>query len=199
MKDTQFRSLNAPAVAALERETHLPGAARSQAPPGCIRSRFCDYISHFNIDYNTKTRYDSRILAHPRGRLRRRAEGGARSGVPRLRLVTVRLGRSGTPPARHYDLAARSSLNGSGGNAGEGSAAPDPKSPRWSAERRARPAGRAPRLDRRGQSRALSATTEILRLSALRPPLDLGRVRTGRKNPDAATRSGTKKLRCLTS
>src|ERR1700704_5549013 len=47
------------------------------------------------------------------------------------------LERSGVPPARHYDLAARSSLHGSGGNAGEGSAAPDPKSPRWSAERRA--------------------------------------------------------------
>src|SRR5882762_11033263 len=45
--------------------------------------------------------------------------------------------RPGVPPARHYDLAARSSLYGSGGNAGEGSAAPGPKSPRWSAERRA--------------------------------------------------------------
>ena len=43
--------------------------------------------------------------------------------VPRLRRVTVRLGRSGTPPARHYDLAARSSLHGCGGNAADGSAA----------------------------------------------------------------------------
>src|SRR5258705_7307849 len=64
-------------------------------------------------------------------------EGGARRGVLRLRLVTACLGRSGTPPARHYDLAARSSLHGSGGNAGEGSAGPGRKSPRWSAERRA--------------------------------------------------------------
>jgi hypothetical protein len=63
-------------------------------------------------------------------------------------------GRFGTPPARHYDLAARSSLHGSGRNAGDGSAAPDRKSPRWSAERRARPAGRAPRLSQRGPSRA---------------------------------------------
>src|SRR5437660_3433834 len=38
-----------------------------------------------------------------------------------------RLGRHGTPPARHYDLAARSSLDGSGANAGEGSAGPEPK------------------------------------------------------------------------
>src|SRR3954468_12169280 len=54
------------------------------------------------------------------------------------------LGRSGTPPARHDDLAARSSLHGSGGNAGDGSAARGRKSPRWSAERRAsRVMGRA--------------------------------------------------------
>ena len=39
---------------------------------------------------------------------------GARRGVLRRRLVTVRPGRPGTPPARHYDLAARSSLHGSG-------------------------------------------------------------------------------------
>src|SRR5215831_18621108 len=88
------------------------------------------------------------------GRLRRHPEGGARRGVLRRRLVTAGPGRLGTPPARHYDLAARSSLHGSGGNAGEGSAAPGPKSPRWSAERRARPAGRAPRLARHGTSRA---------------------------------------------
>jgi hypothetical protein len=46
-------------------------------------------------------------------------------------------GRPGKSPARHYDPAARSSLYGSGGTAGEGSAAPGEKSPRWSAERRA--------------------------------------------------------------
>src|SRR3984893_11448972 len=40
-------------------------------------------------------------------------EGGAGSGVLRRRLVTVRLGRLGTPPSRHYDLGARSSLYGS--------------------------------------------------------------------------------------
>src|SRR5206468_6843141 len=40
-------------------------------------------------------------------------EGGAGSGVLRRRLVTGRLGRLGTPPSRHYDLGARSSLHGS--------------------------------------------------------------------------------------
>src|SRR5258707_14003230 len=54
-------------------------------------------------------------------------EGGARRGVPRRRLITARPGRHGTPTARHYDLAARSSLYGSGGNAGEGSVGPEPK------------------------------------------------------------------------
>jgi hypothetical protein len=56
---------------------------------------------------------------------------------PAAALVTARPGRPGKSPARHYDLAARSSLYGSGGNAGDGSAAPGEKSPRWSAERRA--------------------------------------------------------------
>src|SRR5215813_14795937 len=64
-------------------------------------------------------------------------ECGARRGVLRRRLVTACPGRPGKSPARHYDLAARSSLNGSGGNAGDGSAAPGEKPPRWSAERRA--------------------------------------------------------------
>src|SRR6266567_5407921 len=54
-------------------------------------------------------------------------EDGARSGVPRCRLATVAPGGPGTPPAGYYDLAARSSLHGSGTNAGEGSAGPEPK------------------------------------------------------------------------
>jgi hypothetical protein len=41
-------------------------------------------------------------------------ECGARRGVPRRWLVTARPGRLGTPPSRHYDLGARSSLHGSG-------------------------------------------------------------------------------------
>ena len=97
-----------------------------------------------------------------------------------------RLGRFGTPPARHYDLAARSSLHGSGGNAGDGSAGPRPKI--VTVERREarvsplRDAG-APRK-RPGPLRHVSAFTRVLcdaagppgaaapgRLSALRPPL----------------------------
>src|SRR5262249_3612015 len=86
-------------------------------------------------------------------------ECGARRGVLRRRLATACPGRPGTPPVRHYDLAARSSLHGSGGNAGDGSAAPGEKPPRWSAERRAsRVMGRkAPR--KRLACRVISAFT----------------------------------------
>src|SRR5262249_53822224 len=70
-------------------------------------------------------------------------EGGAGGGVRRRRLITVGPGRPGPPPARHYDLAARSSLHGSGRQmpAVVGRRAPketearprDPKPPRRSA------------------------------------------------------------------
>src|SRR5262249_52985393 len=135
----------------------------------------------------------SPILAHLRGRFRRRAEGGAGSGVLRSRLVTVGPGRSGTPPARHYDLAARSSLHCSGGNDGEGSAAAGPKSPRWSAERRARPAGRAPRLARRGPSR--TETRDNRRLAPFGAPLAPHGVdgTEDDQNPGAATRRGNER------
>ena len=62
---------------------------------------------------------------------------GARRGVLRQRLVTARPGRPGKSLARHYDLAARSSLNGSKpaeasatAGAGDASAAPGEKPPR---------------------------------------------------------------------
>src|SRR3954469_22966817 len=104
------------------------------------------------------------------------------------------LGRSGTPPARHDDLAARSSLHGSGGNAGDGSAAPGRKSPRWSAERRAsRVMGRAT-PHKRGSSRLANATTTQVRLSALRPPLHSGMDAKGKERTRTQQRAaGTKK------
>src|SRR5262249_46755284 len=121
-------------------------------------------------------------------------EDGARRGVPRRRLVTVGLGRHGTPPARHYDLAARSSLNGSGANAGEGSAGPEPKIatverreagvPRYGTQG-ASP-GAWPAALRAGPTGASQAPE---RLSALRHPSF--RVREAKKqNPGAKTRRG---------
>src|SRR3979411_1595351 len=87
-------------------------------------------------------------LAHEGRLLEAILKAEVRCGVSRLRLATAGsrgikrvftrvVTRYGVPPARHDDLAARSSLYGSGGNAGDGSAAPGTKSPRWSAERRA--------------------------------------------------------------
>jgi hypothetical protein len=111
------------------------------------RPQLLVYNSHLFIDYTTKLCY---IASHPRssrGVSGDDPEGGAGSGVLRRRLVTVRPGRPGTPPARHYDLAARSSLHGSARQlpAVVGRRAPKetearprgPKPPRWSAERRA--------------------------------------------------------------
>jgi hypothetical protein len=93
----------------------------------------------------TKRIYE--IDCHPRswrGVFRRRSCRRSGEWRPAAAARNRGLGRSGTPPARHDDLAARSSLHGSGGNAGDGSAAPGRKSPRWSAERRAsRVMGRA--------------------------------------------------------
>src|SRR5262245_56362318 len=69
---------------------------------------------HFIVDYESKINYRIRSLAHRGASSRDDPEGGARRGVLRRRLVTACPGRPGKPPARHYDLAARSSLNGSG-------------------------------------------------------------------------------------
>jgi hypothetical protein len=156
--------------------------------PDSIRS-LCDYDVHIPIDDISGICYVSYIPAHLRGRLRRRAEGGAGSGVLRPRLVTAGPGRSGNPPARHYDLAARSSLHKSGGNAGDGSAAPDRKSPRWSAERRARPAGRAPRLSKRGSSRPTARQRKYCAFRRSARPSSGGWKRE-KQNPGAKTRRG---------
>ena len=57
----------------------------------------------------------------------------------------------------------------------------------------------APRLTRADQSRLANATTDIVRLSALRPPLHSGWTRKERENPGATTRRERTTLRCLTS
>src|SRR5712691_7966947 len=86
-----------------------------------------DYITNMLLDFVSHLCYESHQPCSSRGVSGDGPVGGARRGVPRRRLVTVSPGRSGTPSARHYDLAARSSLHGSGGNAGDGSTGPRPK------------------------------------------------------------------------
>ena len=120
-------------------------------------------------------------------------KGGAGSGVLRPRLVTAGSGGPGHRPPGMTTWLRGASLYGSGGNAGDGSAAPGRKSPRWSAERRERPASwDAPRLTRADPSRLARATTTQVRLSALRPPL-VGVDAKGKQRTRAQQRAaGTK-------
>src|SRR5262245_48778993 len=132
----------------------------------------------------------SSILAHLRGRLWRRAEGGAGSGVPRPRLVTKAPGGPGprppgtttwlrgarcTDPEQTPEMEARPPTENRHGGAPRG---------------RARPAGRAPRLtsvDRRAPKRA---TTEIVRLFGAPLAPHRGGWKRDKQNPGAATRRG---------
>src|SRR6476469_7127927 len=100
-------------------------------------------------------------------------EGGAGSGVLRPRLVTAGSGGPVHRPPGMTTWLRGASLHGSGGNAGDGSEARPPAENRHGgAPRGERPASwDAPRLTRADPSRLASATNEIVRLSALRPPL----------------------------
>src|SRR5262249_37332669 len=101
---------------------------------------------------------------------------------------------------RHYDLAARSSLHGSGGNAGEGSAAPGEKPPRWSAERRvSRVMGRkAPRKRLACRVMCTPNGCRCTRTTLAAPPtLDSGE-RSKDANPGSRKRAaGRRKAVCM--
>ena len=128
-------------------------------------------------------------------------EGGARRGVPRRRLITARPGRHGTPTARHDDLAARSSLHGSGVNAGEGSAGPEPKIatverreagvPRYGTQGASQ--GAWPAASRAGPTGASQAP---VRLSALRHP-SIGVKRSDKAKPGRKKRAAGTKRCCV--
>src|SRR3954454_11188316 len=126
--------------------------------------------------------------------------GGAGRGGLRPRLVTAGWGGPGHRPPGMTTWLRGASLYGSGGNAGDGSAAPA-EIRHGGARRGELPASwDAPRLTRADQSRLANATTEIVRLSALRPPLVPGmdaitRTKPGRSNAPRERR----RLRCLTS
>src|SRR5262249_33323546 len=77
-----------------------------QQPQGYIFG----YEANLPIDYDLRLCYKLRQPRSLRACSRDDPECGARRGVLRRRLVTARPGRPGKSPARHYDLAARSSL-----------------------------------------------------------------------------------------
>src|SRR6516164_8929588 len=91
-----------------------PGSPLSRGRTEGIISRLEDGI--FLTTSRLRLLTTSSVYARPyaasliEGVVRTHPEGGARRGVLRRRLVTACPGRLGTPPARHYDLAARSSL-----------------------------------------------------------------------------------------
>src|SRR5262249_25606953 len=176
-----------------------------QRTVGCI----CGYesnLSHeanLSLDYEMHLRYKIRQPRSLRACSRDDPECGARRGVLRRRLVTAGPGRPGTPPARHYDLAARSSLNGSGGNAGDGSAAPRPKTA--TVERRE---ASVPRYGTQGASLGAWRAALCARLTGVPPSTrtSLGAPPTPRfgvseakvQTPDAEMRRGNE-MGCLTS
>src|SRR3954453_21655452 len=121
-------------------------------------------------------------------------KGGAGSGVLRPRLVTAGSGGPGHRPPGTTTWLRGASLHGSGGNAGDGSAAPGRKSPRWSAERRAsRVMGRAAPHSRGPVASRKRGNRHSAPVGAPPSP-SLGFLGDGRDeiktNPGAATRRG---------
>src|SRR6476620_9949312 len=140
------------------------------------------------------------ILAHE-GRLPETVlKGEAGSGVLRPRLVTAGSGGPGHRPPGTPTWLRGASLYGSGGNAGDGSAAPGRKSPRWSAERRAShvmgraaPHSRGPVASRKRDKRNSAPVG-----APPTPPGGMdakGNAKPGRNNAPRERRT----LRCLTS
>ena len=128
--------------------------------------------------------------------------GGARRGVPRLEACNLGPGRPGTPPARHYDLAARSSLYGAGGNAGDHKRGPRPKIATVERrEARVLPLEGARRLAsawRAAQQRVLNALRHAAGAAAperrLGAPPPLVGVDEGKVQTPGATRRGNEKV-----
>ena len=109
------------------------------------------------------------------GRLRRQSRWRSEAWRPAAAACNRRLGRQGTPPARHYDLAARSVAARMRRKCRKRKRGPGRKSPRWSAERRASPrhggAGAFAKAPRRARLRHVAGARHAPeRLSALRHP-----------------------------
>src|SRR5215471_8464646 len=85
------------------------------------------YEANLPIDYDLRLRYKLRQPRSLRACSRDDPECGARRGVLRRRLVTVRPGGSGPRPPGTTTWVRGARCNRSGANAGEASAAPEPK------------------------------------------------------------------------
>src|SRR6185369_2126644 len=103
-------------------------------------------------------------------------EGGAGSGVPRVRLVTVLSGGSETARRALRPVLPGAGCTCSAGNGGAGNADPRPKiaregAPRGAASRSQGTPGRLARAPDRRVRRSNRCLASTGRLSALRPPL----------------------------
>ena len=170
------------------------------------RACFCGCKMNLSIDYGMKRGYKFRQPRSSRGVSGDDPEGGARRGVLRRRPVTVRPGRLGTPPSRHYDLGARSSLHGSGRHLPavvgrrapkETEARPRVKNRHGGAPRGERPASWDARRLASAWRAALRHAARVFRraperLSALRPPLDSGERSKGAKSGRRKCAAGTR-------
>src|SRR4051812_46757439 len=134
------------------------------------------------------------ILAHGGASSRDDPEGGAGSGVLRPRLVTAGSGGPGhRPPGMTTWL--RGARCTDPEEMPEMEARPPAENRHGGAPRGERPASwDAPRLTRADQSRLANATNEIVRLSALRPPLVWVDAKGKARARDAEMRRGN--VRC---
>ena len=123
------------------------------------------------------------------GRLRRQSRWRSQAWRPAAAACNRRLGRQGTPPAGHYDPAARSIALRMRRKCRKLKRGPGRKSPRWSAERRASPRhGGATRRARLWHVAGARHAPE--RLSALRHP-SIGVGRDGQDPGANASRERT--------
>src|SRR5438067_7655652 len=149
------------------------------------------------IDYIPRDCYKSPHPCSFRACSRGIPEYGARSGVPRRRLITVAPGGTGPRPPGTTTRTRGARCDRSGSNSGEGSAGPEPKIATVRAPGGERPALRdARRLVRRLACRVTCRPNGCLastrRLSALRHPFDRGSEakvsKPGRKKRAAGTK-----------
>src|SRR4051794_33613618 len=118
-------------------------------------------------------------------------KGGAGEWRPAAAARNRGLGRSGTPPARHDDLAARSIAARIRRQCRRWKRGPRPKIATVERREASVPRHGTRRASlARIMSRLANATTEIVRLSALRPPLFWDGREWIETNPGATTRRG---------
>jgi hypothetical protein len=191
-----------PALSKGPRVNRHPSWFRSAGPAGRPRVGLADrrdtrsrIRDNYDIDYVPRSCYMTNIPLIEGRFLEAFPEGGAGGGVlgRLIKAVAGRFGTLGRPEAMPAARVARA--NEAGGNSGAERGA-GPKPSRWSAARRRPGCAGRPTLRKRGVALLRARQDKGYRLPALRHPLGRGseaETRKEKRNPDAATRAGTKK------